>query len=77
MDHPRYTQRTVQWGHCGITFMDIQPDRTKNFGTILGTVCFAVVNGCGPQDAGKIRQVYRDMCSKWIDDGILPDNIQK
>ena len=75
MDNPRYTQRTVQWGgHWGITFMDIQPDKTKNFGVIIGTIGFAVGNR-GPIDAGEIRQVYRDMCSNWINNGILPENI--
>ena len=76
MDHPRYHQRTVEWGHWGITFMDIQQDKTKNFGEIIGTVCFAVSTR-GPIDAGDVRQKYRDMCSQWINDGILPANIQK
>lgn len=76
MDHPRYHQRTVQWGHWGITFMDIQPDIAKNFGTIVGIVCFAVSTR-GPIDAGPVRKIYQDMCSNWINNGILPENIQK
>ena len=76
MDHPRYVQRTVEWGHWGITFMDIQPDRTKNFGNIIGTIHFAVSTR-GPIDAGEVRQSYLNMCSDWINNGILPNNIQK
>ena len=49
-------------------------DKTKNFGVIIGTIGFAVGNR-GPIDAGEIRQVYRDMCSNWINNGILPENI--
>lgn len=75
MDHPRYHQRTVQWGHWGITFMDVQADKTKNFGEIVGTVAFAVSTR-GPIDAGDIRQVYRNMCKAWITDGTIPDKIQ-
>jgi len=74
MDHPRYYQRTVEWGHWGITFMDIQPDKTKNFGNIIGTVSFAVGTR-GPIDAGNIRQTYRNMCEAWIKDGIKPANL--
>jgi len=33
------------------------------------------VGNRGPIDAGEIRQVYRDMCSNWINNGILPENI--
>jgi hypothetical protein len=71
----RYNSRTVQWGHWAITFMNPQPDRSKNFGDIVGHVSFPVANGCGPQDAGAMRETYRAMCSRWIDDGILPEGL--
>ena len=71
----RYDSRTVQWGHWAITFMDVQPDRSKNFGVIVGKVSFPVANGCGPQDGGAMRETYRAMCDRWVDDGILPEGI--
>jgi hypothetical protein len=76
MDHVRYHQRTVQWGHWGITFMDIQPDTAKNFGKIVGTVHFAVGTR-GPIDAGDVRQTYRDMCEAWISSGVEPVTMEK
>lgn len=76
MDHPRYHQRTVEWGHWGITFMDIQADKTKNYGKIVGIISFAVGTR-GPIDAGDIRQVYRNMCDVWVKGGIIPNKLQK
>lgn len=53
---------------------DFGKDWVATFGVIIGTIGFAVGNR-GPIDAGEIRQVYRDMCSNWINNGILPENI--
>lgn len=75
-EHPRYTQRTVEWGHWGITFMEPQPDRSKNYGVIVGTVSFGVGTR-GPVDAGQYRDLYRLMCSAWVDHGVLPNTIAK
>lgn len=76
----RYTQRTVEWGHWGITFMNPQPDRTKNFGVIVGNLQFPVANGAGPQDGligSPQRQHYKDVCQRWIDDGVLHESVVK
>jgi hypothetical protein len=73
-EHPRYTQRTVEWGHWGITFMEPQPDRSKNFGVIAGQVGFGV-GACGPVDGclgSLLRRSYQDMCEAWISRGVLP-----
>lgn len=72
---PRHTQRTVQWGHWGITFMDPQPDHTKNYGAIVGTVSFGV-GSRGPIDGtlgSPMRQKYLDMCAAWIKDRAIPE----
>lgn len=76
--HPRYSERTVEWGHWRITFMDVQADRSKNFGEIVGSISFPVANGCGPQDglAGSpVRQRYQAMCDAWCRDGMLPETV--
>lgn len=71
MDHPRYSQRTVEWGHWGITFMDPQSDSSKNFGAIAGYVPFAV-GLRGPVDAGPVRETYRAMCAAWVAERAIP-----
>lgn len=71
----RHDTRTVQWGHWAITFMAPQPDRTKNFGVIVGSVPFPVANGCGPQDGlagSSTRTGYQEMCQRWIEHGEVP-----
>ena len=70
-NHPRYTQRTVEWGHWGITFLDVQPDRTKNYGVIVASLGFAV-GSRGPIDAGPVRAEYKRICEAWCSDGSLP-----
>ena len=72
MDDPRYTRRTVEWGHWGITFMDIQPDRSKNFGSIAGYVSFPVGTR-GPCDAGDLRPKFQNMCAAWIATREIPE----
>lgn len=68
----RYESRTVQWGHWGITFMDAQPDRSKNYGVIAGNVHFPV-GARGPVDSRPgDRQRYQDMCAAWISDRVIP-----
>lgn len=69
----RYTQRTVQWGHWGITFMNTQPDRTKNFGAIVGNIYFPV-GVCGPADLPR-KNEYLEMCRAWVEDGKEPDGL--
>ena len=71
----RYTQRTVEWGHWGITFMDVQPDHTKNFGVIKGSVYFPVTNGMGPCDMPRAK--WQAMCDEWVNSGILPPHSQE
>jgi hypothetical protein len=66
----RYHDRTVQWGHWGITFMDPQPDRTKNFGVIAGHISFPIGTR-GPCDMDS-RMIYRQMCTAWIDRREIP-----
>jgi hypothetical protein len=66
----RHEQRTVEWGNWGITLMDPQPDRTKNYGVIAGSVYFPVSTR-GPIDADKGK--YRAMCEAWIADRAIPD----
>ena len=64
--HPRYTQRTVEWGHWGITFMEPQPDATKNFGVIVGQAVFPV-GSRGPLDARPgDREAYHEMIRVWL-----------
>lgn len=73
----RYDSRTVEWGHWGITFMDVQPDRTKNFGTIIGTLSFGVGNA-GPVDGpvgSPTRLAYLQACKDWTERGILPERL--
>lgn len=75
--HPRYTRRTVEWGHWGITFMDPQADLAKNFGVIVGTVYF----GCGtrgPVDGAlgsATRQMYQALCNDWVNHGAAPEGL--
>ena len=74
IDHPRYSRRTVEWGHWGITFMDVQPDTTKNFGTIISHLSFGVSN-CGPVDGtigSATRNHYLAICAAWVERGELP-----
>lgn len=66
----RYEQRTVEWGHWGITFMNPQPDRSKNFGEIVGQINFPVGTR-GPVDLPK-RDEYREMCRAWVEEGVSP-----
>lgn len=70
----RYTGRTVEWGHWAITFMDVQPDRTKNFGVIIGHVPFPIGTR-GPVDLLR-RTEYREMCRAWVEDGVKPAELQ-
>lgn len=65
----RYTERTIEWGHWGITFMDPQPDRSRNYGVIAGTVSFPA-GPRGPVDGD--RAFYRAMCDAWISDRVVP-----
>ena len=72
-----HEQRSVEWGHWGITFMRPQSDRTKNFGEIVGHVGFGVGN-CGPVDGtvgSPLRAQYREMCRAWVERGVLPSNL--
>lgn len=72
MTHPRYTERTVEWGNWGILFMDVQPDTTKNFGVIVGNVYFPIGTR-GP--CATTDPKYKKMCADWIDHGVVPDGI--
>lgn len=67
----RYTSRTVEWGNWGITFMEPQPDRTKNHGLIVGTLYFPV-GSRGPIDSDPRGPDYRAICRNWTELGILP-----
>lgn len=69
-DHPRYTQRTVEWGNWGITFMAPQPDRAKNFGVIVAFLAFPV-GMRGPCDLEQ-RQELKGRCMLWEQCGTLP-----
>lgn len=71
-EHPRYTQRTVEWGHWGITFMKPQSDRTLNFGAIVGTLYFPVGTR-GPVDQNGID--YKSICKAWVNQGVLPEGL--
>lgn len=64
-----HEQRTVEWGHWGITFMDPNPDRTQNFGRIQGQVSFPIGTR-GPIDGDKNK--YRAMCDAWISNRVIP-----
>lgn len=79
MEHPRYSQRTVEWGHWGITFMDVQPDSSKNFGMIVGHLPFGV-GACGPCDGtlgSPLRAHYVAICEEWVKRGVLPNGLQQ
>lgn len=69
-----HDKRTVEWGHWGLTFMEPQPDASRNYGKIIGTVPFPVGN-CGPCDGtvgSPQREKYRAMCKAWMERGELP-----
>ena len=65
----RYDSRTVEWGNWGITFMDPQPDRTKNFGVVVWFMPFPVGTR-GPVDMP--RDYYTNICRAWTERGELP-----
>lgn len=70
--------RSVQWGHWGIDFLDMQPDRTKNFGIIVARISFPVGN-CGPIDGhlgSAIREDYQRMVARWIESRVIPSIAQ-
>lgn len=69
-EHPRYTQRTVEWGHWGITFMDPNPYRHQNYGRIIGSVSFPI-GSRGPIDNPKNK--YRAMCAAWVELREIPE----
>ena len=73
INHIRYRQRTVEWGHWGITFMDIQNDLTKNYGNIIGTVFFPIGTR-GPCDLNN-RNKYNTMIDQWVNHGIVPEGL--
>lgn len=75
---PYHQGRTVEWGHWGITFLDPQPDLTKNFGVIRGTLHFGV-GSRGPIDGtvgSPLRTSYQARCNAWMADGVLPTDHQ-
>lgn len=74
-EHARYCGRTVEWGHWGITFMERQPDPTKNYGVIVGFVDFPVGTR-GPMDGLK-RDHYREICRAWVEQGVEPLGLRK
>lgn len=65
-----HSRRTVEWGNWGITFMEPQPDQTKNFGVIVGRVDFPI-GIRGPMD-GLRRDYYREICRAWTESGVKP-----
>lgn len=67
--HPRYLGRTVEWGHWGITFMEPQPDRAKNYGVVIGFVDFPCGTR-GPVDTPRTK--WREICAAWVEMGELP-----
>lgn len=76
---PRYSQRTVYWGHWDITFMDVQPDTSKNFGIIVASLPFGIGN-CGPCDGtigSPLRKSLKQACRTWIEKGELPERAIK
>ena len=71
----RYTNRTVEWGHWGITFMNPQPDQTKNYGVIIGSIYFPVGTR-GPMDNRPgDKERYRAMIADWVNHGIAHTNL--
>jgi hypothetical protein len=73
--HARYCGRSVEWGHWGITFMERQPDRTKNYGVIIGFVDFPIGTR-GPMDGLK-RDYYREICRAWIEQRVEPLGLRR
>lgn len=67
---PYLDGRTVQWGHWGISFMDRQPDQSKNYGIQVAYLSFPVGTR-GPVDMDR-KEEYRAMCKQWVDAGTLP-----
>ena len=71
----RYSERTVEWGHWGITFMDQQPDPSKNYGVIVGHLPFGVGNA-GPCDGtlgSPTRERYKAICRAWCESRQIPE----
>jgi hypothetical protein len=59
--------------------MDIQPDRTCNFGKIVAVLPFAA-GACGPVDGtygSPTRESYKEAVKNWIDRGVLPKAAQR
>lgn len=69
--HPRYSSRTVAWGHWGITFLDVQPDHSKNYGVPVASIGFAVSTR-GPFVDAQRRAGLEGICRAWIESGDLP-----
>lgn len=59
-----HEQRTVQWGHWGIVFMDPNPHHHQNYGRIIGSLSFPVGTR-GPMDYPKAK--YRAICEAWVE----------
>jgi hypothetical protein len=56
--------------------MDVQKDRSKDFGEIIANMCFSV-GSCGPCDGtmgSPLRKHYEDICRAWIERGELPSD---
>lgn len=70
MAYAYHERRTVAWGHWGITFADVQPDHSKNYGIPVACLGFPVGNQ-GPID--EPRERYYPLCRAWIERGELPE----
>lgn len=69
--HLRYSSRTVEWGHWGITFMDVQPDHSKNYGVPAASIGFAASTR-GPFVGARRRAELEGICRAWVESGDLP-----
>lgn len=65
---PYHRERTISWGHWGITFSEYQPDATLNFPRAVAFLAFPVGTR-GPCD----MHVSRDIGRRWIDAAELPE----
>ena len=74
--HLYHTSRTVEWGNWGITLMDTQPDKTKNYGVIVGFVRFPLGTR-GPFVSPKMQKRFEEICKNWIEFKILPTELEQ
>ena len=78
MSQSWFSQRSIEWNHRGITFIDGQTDPTKTGRKIVGHL--SLVEGASEPLVGILGHPTRDgylaICSRWCQAGVLPIGYQ-